>query len=63
LKLSAVTVANATEGSANLAHDVCLTLTKKATDAACPTTAVQVPMNNASFFTQAVTNATVSKTA
>lgn len=42
-------------------HDVCMTGTKKATDAACPTTKVQIPMNEASFFTQAVTTATVSK--
>lgn len=62
LKLASVKVADATDGLANLVHDVCLTGGKKATDAACPTAKKQLPMNTAVFFTQAVSVATVSKT-
>lgn len=63
MKIASVTVANATQGGAGLVHDVCLGA-KKSTVATCTATATRnIPMGEASFFTQAVTTATVSKTA
>lgn len=58
LKLNQITVDNATNGSAGLVHDVCFTLTKKATEANCGTATRNLKNSEASFFTQAVSAAT-----
>jgi hypothetical protein len=61
--LAAVTVANATNGSANLTHDICYNA-KKSTVATCATTPLRsIPMDQASFFTQVATTAVASKAA
>lgn len=58
LKLTSLTVANATNGQAGLAHDVCFTQTKKSTDEDCGTVTRTLTNAEASFFTQAISTAT-----
>lgn len=63
LALSTIKVADATNSSANLAHDICY-VAKTSKVATCPTKPLKsIPMQDASFFTQAVTTAIVSKAA